>query len=74
MSKSIVCGCADMFICISPFPGRCLLMSDSFLLGQDEQILFGFAVTVDKIKEVEIHITTRPPPDYQLGQMVAGNM
>lgn len=43
-----------------------------FLLRQDEQILF--CCHRGKIKEVDIHFTTRPPAWYQLGQMEAGNM
>lgn len=66
-------GSANMFIFFHPFLGLCCLISDYFLLRQDELIFFCFCVIGDKINEGDIDITASPPMAYQLSQMVPGN-
>lgn len=50
-------GSANMFIFFHPFLGLCCLISDYFLLRQDELIFFCFCVIGDKINEGDIDIT-----------------
>lgn len=66
-------GSANMFIFFHPFLGLSCLISDYFLLRQDELIFFCFCVIGDKINEGDIDITASPPMACQLSQMVPGN-